>query len=166
MRTNTSLLLLFFASLAVSKSLPLVNSPQHVLNGADLDVPGENHLKFCQSTSDYILTIDYVDLSPNPPVPGKTLLIEAKGHFSVEVTKGAYVNISVKYGLITLIRQTADLCEQMKNVDEECPLDGEKVIRKEIKLPSPIPPGRYTVLADVYTSEGHQITCLEANISF
>lgn len=68
------------------------------------------------------------------------LLIEAKGDFSREVGPGSYVQISVKYGLITLIRQTADLCEQMKNVNEECPLDGEKVIRKEIALPSPIPP--------------------------
>lgn len=69
MRTKTSLLLLAFASLAVSKSLHLFNSPQHVLNGADLDVPGENSLTFCQPASDYILTIHYVNLSPNPPVP-------------------------------------------------------------------------------------------------
>lgn len=115
---------------------------------------------------------------------GRTLSIEAKGHFSAEVKDGAYVVVTVKYGLITLIRQTADLCEKMKAVDEECPLDGEKVIRKEFQLPSRIPPvcedpqifsrvlilmcsqGRYTVLADVYTVEHVQITCLEAQMSF
>lgn len=69
MRSKTSLLLLALASLAVSKSLSFFSSPQHILNGADLDVPGENRLKFCQTPDDYILTIDYVNLSPNPPVP-------------------------------------------------------------------------------------------------
>lgn len=56
------------------------------------------------------------------------------------MVKGAYINLSVKYGLITLLRQQADLCEQMKNVDEKCPLDGEKVLTKDVELPSRIPP--------------------------
>ena len=78
--------------------------------------------------------------SLNTDARGKTLSIEAKGSFSAEVREGAYMNLSVKYGLIRLIHQTSDLCEILKNVDEKCPLDGEKVIRKEIKLPSTIPP--------------------------
>lgn len=52
----------------------------------------------------------------------------------------AYVNLQVKYGLIRLINQKTDLCEQMKNVDEECPLSGEKVITKDVDLPKEIPP--------------------------
>ena len=48
--------------------------------------------------------------------------------------------LSVKYGLITLIRQQADLCEQIKTVDEECPLDGEMFFRKEVDIPEKIPP--------------------------
>lgn len=54
--------------------------------------------------------------------------------------EGAYINIVVKYGLIKLISQKADLCEQMKNVDEKCPLKGEKIITKDVDLPSRIPP--------------------------
>lgn len=48
--------------------------------------------------------------------------------------------MSVKYGLITLIRQTTDLCEQMKQVEEKCPLDGEKAFTKTVEIPSVIPP--------------------------
>lgn len=73
---------------------------------------------------------------------GKTLTIEAKGNFTEKVEDGAYINLSVKYGLIRLINQRADLCEQMKNVDEECPLSGEKTITKDVDLPKEIPPVR------------------------
>lgn len=71
---------------------------------------------------------------------GQTLVIEAKGNFTSEVADGAFVQISVKYGLITLIRQKTDLCEQMKQVDEKCPLHGEKAFTKSVDLPGVIPP--------------------------
>ena len=32
-----------------------------------LPVPGENPLLYCASPADYILTLDHVDLNPNPP---------------------------------------------------------------------------------------------------
>lgn len=71
---------------------------------------------------------------------GTNLIIEAKGTFNSKVIEGAYIQLTVRYGLITLLRQTADLCKQMKNVDEDCPLDGEKILRKEVSLPAKIPP--------------------------
>ena len=74
------------------------------------------------------------------PHSGKTLTIKAHGNFTEVVEEGAYMNLQVKYGLITLIKQTADLCEQMSNVDEECPLSGEKTITKDVELPTTIPP--------------------------
>ena len=33
----------------------------------DFPVPGDNPLEFCASPADYLLEIDNVDLSPNPP---------------------------------------------------------------------------------------------------
>lgn len=50
--------------------------------------------------------------------------------------------LQVKYGVITLIKQTVDLCEQVKNVDLECPLEGEMKFVKEVELPREIPPVR------------------------
>jgi hypothetical protein len=64
------------------------------------------------------------------------------------------VHLSVKYGLITIIRQTADLCDTVKNVDLECPIKkGELALTKDVELPKQIPPGKYTVLADVVTKD-------------
>lgn len=73
---------------------------------------------------------------------GKQLTIEAKGNFTKEVEKGAYINLSVKYGLIGIINQRADLCDQLENIEEECPVEGDKTITKNVELPKQIPPVR------------------------
>ncbi|RDW90818.1 ML domain-containing protein [Aspergillus mulundensis] len=155
-------------------------------------VQGDNPLEYCSESepSGDILQIESVDLAPNPPKPGTTLVINAKGNLHQKIEKGAYVVLEVKYGLITLLRQTADLCEQLVNVDLQCPLEeGEMVLTKQVDLPKQIPSvciiifpdaeeplsnlarvkqqGRYTVHADVYTKDNNRITCLDAkNIQF
>jgi hypothetical protein len=43
-------------------------SPEQVaLVSDELSVPGENPLTFCNPPDNYILNIDSVDLTPNPP---------------------------------------------------------------------------------------------------
>ncbi|KAI4135366.1 MAG: hypothetical protein LQ347_000732 [Umbilicaria vellea] len=166
MRLVTVLLPLLLPVLATSKSVSFGKQETLIVDGS-LKVPGANPLKFCQDPSDNILAIQNVNLAPNPPTPGNTLSIEAVGLFSQDIEKGAYINLSVKYGLITLIRQTADLCEQLKNVDQDCPVKkGETKITKDVELPKQIPPGTYSVLADVYTVDDDRITCLEATVVF
>lgn len=77
------------------------------------------------------------------------------------------MHLQVKYGLITIIRQDADLCAQVKNVDLECPLKkGELALTKDVELPKQIPPGKYTVLADVKTKDDKKVTCLTATVEF
>jgi len=62
---------------------------------------------------------------------------------SEDVGPGAYVVLQVKYGLIRLINQEADLCEQVANVDLECPIKkGKTTITKDVDLPKEIPPVR------------------------
>lgn len=106
---------------------------------------------------------------------------------SKTIEEGAYVNLQVKFGLIRLISIKADLCEQIKNVELECPIEkGLISIVKSVELPREIPPvratsssicfhlqsitntsqGKYTVLADVYTVDDEPITCLTATVTF
>jgi len=133
----------------------------------DLAVPGENPLKFCQAPDNDLLTILKVDLDPNPPEAGTALHIEAMGNFSEPIAEGAYVLLTIKYGLIRLLYQKEDLCEQMKNVDKKCPLEkGIHTLVKDVELPAQIPPGVYHVLADVYTVDDVKITCLTATVKF
>ncbi|KAI4176747.1 MAG: hypothetical protein LQ343_000840 [Gyalolechia ehrenbergii] len=165
MKFSLSFTPLFLSTLVASKSF-LFASNQQTLVDDGLSVPGDNPLGFCSDPSDFILTIDNVDLDPNPPEKGKNLQIKAKGNFTEEVEQDAYINLSVKYGLITLVNTRADLCEQMKQVDETCPLSGAKDFTKEVALPKEIPAGKYTVLADVYTKDDEKITCLQATVHF
>ncbi|KAL8702473.1 MAG: hypothetical protein Q9201_004345 [Fulgogasparrea decipioides] len=165
MKSLLALVSLALSTLVASKSF-LFGGSQQPLGDGDLSVPGDNPLVFCSDPSDFILTIDNVDLDPNPPEAGKTLQIKAKGNFTEKVEQDAYINLTVKYGLITLISTQADLCEQMKEVDETCPLEGAKDFTKEVMLPKKIPPGKFAVLADVYTKDDERVTCLKADVHF
>ena len=141
--------------------------PNQVTVKEEFKVPGDNPLYFCADPADYILQIDKVDLDPNPPKPGEKLSIKASGDFKEQVGEGSKMHLQVKYGLITLINQERDACETIEQADLKCPLKkGELALTKDVDLPREIPPGTYTVLADVYTEEGDKITCLTAKIAF
>ncbi|PWW75996.1 ml domain-containing protein [Tuber magnatum] len=136
--------------------------------GEPKPIPGENPLRYCnEDHSDDILTIEKVDLIPNPPIPGQALTIEAVGVLKDVVTKGAYVEVSVKYGLITLIKETLDLCDHVNEVDLECPIDqGKLILAKVVDIPKQIPPGKYTVKADAGLIDERPLTCLTGTIVF
>ena len=73
----------------------------------------------------------------------------------------------MKYGLITLIHQTADLCDQVANVDLKCPLKkGKMELTRQVKIPKQVPQGKYTVMADVLTKDGEEVTCLKGVVHF
>lgn len=168
MKFSTSFLTLCLSTVAVSEGLSFFGSDSQKSLTDDLSVPGKNPLKYCKPDHDSdILKLEIVNLTPNPPIPGQTLKIEATGNLKQDVLDGAYVNLQVKYGLIRLVNQRADLCEQIKNVDLECPLkNGVTKIVKEVDIPVEIPPGTYTVLADAFTVDDEHITCLTATVTF
>jgi hypothetical protein len=159
--------LICVAPLSVTATPASFWSSQDVISEA-IPVKGNNPLEYCSDPSGNILDIKSVDLSPNPPKPGQSLTIKAEGVLHERVEKGAYVLLEVKYGLITLVKQRPDLCDQIVNVDLECPLEaGTMTLTKEVQLPAQIPPGRYTVHADVFSKDDKRITCLDAkNIQF
>ncbi|KAL1864505.1 hypothetical protein VTK73DRAFT_5831 [Phialemonium thermophilum] len=157
------------AGLAPANALSLFGNDPEVLRDDDpRKVPGSSPLQFCsEDRSGDILEIREVDLTPNPPEAGQTLSITAVGAASKDIEDGAYVNLQVKYGLIRLVNTKADLCKQIGNVDLECPIEkGLVSIKKDVDLPKEIPPGKYTVEADVYSKDDEHITCLTATVVF
>jgi len=158
----------FAALLATANGLSIFGGSQDVIINDDLKIPGDSPLELCQGDhQDDLVQIEKVDLEPNPPSPGKELIIKATGTVKEDIEEGAYIELQVKYGLIRLIKTRADLCEQVQNVDMECPINkGKLEITKTVELPREIPPGKYTVFADVYTKEDLQITCLTATVNF
>lgn len=159
---------LFLSILGAASAVSLFGGSQDAMVDEDkFSVPGKNPLNFCADPKDYILTVDYVDLSPNPPVPGEKLTITGNGTFSKDIDPGATVFLQVKYGLITLIKQEADLCDNLPKIDITCPLEkGLFTLKKEVDIPKQVPPGKYTVLADVNTVDKEKITCMESTVFF
>src|SRR5947207_15357496 len=105
-------------------------------------VPGQSPVEICSlSPSDDLVEIKYIDLSPNPPLAGHNLTIDAKGYLKTTIEEGAYANFEVKYGFIKLLSGTADLCEKAAEVNLTCPIEkGEISVQKFVELPAQIPP--------------------------
>jgi len=57
---------LLLTGIATAASLSRFGNDQVALTD-DLKIPGDNPLAYCAAPDDYLLTIDHVDLSPNPP---------------------------------------------------------------------------------------------------
>jgi hypothetical protein len=168
MRFASTLLPFLYATFSTSTIIPsFASSSQTTLDKPVFPVPGKNPLRFCTDPKHYILNITNVDLSPNPPVPGSTLNITASGIFSKNVDPGATLFLQVKYGLITLIRQEADMCDRIGNVDLTCPLKkGEMDLTKSVEIPKQVPKGTYSVIADVKSVDGEAVTCMMSEVMF
>ena len=70
---------------------------------------------------------------------GQKLRISGNGTFSKSIEPGATVFLQVKYGLITLIKQEADLCDNLPKIDITCPVDkGLFTLDKEVDIPKQI----------------------------
>ena len=72
---------------------------------------------------------------------GKPLRIKASGTVKATVFPGATVDVTVSYGLITMLRQKFDICENADQVDMECPVEKGKLdLEKSVDIPKQIPP--------------------------
>jgi len=164
----TTILLTLLASSVSASGLSFFGGNAQVPMKIQSSIPGDSPLDHCQAAHDGdILKLEYVKLTPNPPVPGQNLTIEASGTFSESIEPGAYVNLQVKYGLIRLVNTQADLCEQVHNVDMECPIEeGKTTVTKDVAIPAQVPPGKYAVVADVFSKDDKPIICLQANVEF
>ncbi|KAG2188417.1 hypothetical protein INT44_001170 [Umbelopsis vinacea] len=143
-----------------------------------------------------ILSIDYINLTPDPPVKGQPLDIEFKGWLSERVENGSYIDLTVKFGVVKLLQKRLDLCDQAKEIDTQCPIAaGEFTFTKSVDLPNEIRKchvsvlsnflamflelkdmtslllldrnlGKYTVNAKIMTPDERQITCLNGVTTF
>src|SRR5271155_304724 len=72
-------------------------------------VPGKSPVELCSlEPQDDLVTIKYIDLSPNPPLAGHNLTVEGEGRLKTRIEEGAYAQFEVKYGFIKLLTGTAD----------------------------------------------------------
>ncbi|KAF3989169.1 hypothetical protein FT663_03616 [Candidozyma haemuli var. vulneris] len=136
-------------------------------NDDERPIPGNSPIIQCDAQTPQLLDLQKVVIDPNPPAKGQNLTFVAEGVLKQAVTDGAYVEVDVRYGFIRLIHQTYDLCDEVHNVDLECPIKkGAQTISKSVAIPEEVPPGKYLVVARAYSKEDVLITCLTASVEF
>ena len=60
--------------------------------------------------------------------------------------EGAYVDITVKLGLVKIVTQRVDICQQVKDSDKdiECPIkEGEYTVEQTVTIPGVAPLGPF-----------------------
>ena len=98
---------------------------------------------------------------------GQPLSIKANGTLSKDIEAGAHAFVQVKFGMLTLIKQKADLCDQLSNLNMTCPIEkGPMNITREADIPEQVPKGKYSVIANVTTVDDEIVTCMESVVIF
>ncbi|EIM21420.1 hypothetical protein WALSEDRAFT_60421 [Wallemia mellicola CBS 633.66] len=119
--------------------------------------------------NDDALKLTKIDVSPDPPQSGRNLTIDAAGIVNRYIAEGAYADVSVKLGYITLYHTRFDLCKEAHDADAQiqCPVEaGERAITQNVELPSHIPPAAYTLQVRANTVDDTPLACLNFRLSF
>lgn len=116
----------------------------------------------CGSSSDILSDVS-VSISPNPPVKGKTLTVDASGTISSEITSGN-INAVIDVLGIPVINKNIDLCSASPKVT--CPIPaGQHSLEVSQLIPSSVPSGEYTGKVVATNQDGQQIACVNLKFS-
>ncbi|KAF7966655.1 hypothetical protein HWV62_37549 [Athelia sp. TMB] len=122
----------------------------------------------CGSPTDPIL-IQSIEISPDPPQPGKDLTVKVKATVSERIEEGAYVDVTVKLGLIKLLHKQFDLCQEAREAqaDVQCPVEaGDYEVSQTVALPKEIPQAKFNIDVQGYTVDDDDLMCLQLKADF
>ena len=107
------------------------------------------------------LTVNGVTLTPDPPVPGQTLVIAINGTFSQQQNAGT-ASLTVLYSGVQVQTQTVDLCKFTN-----CPIPANEpfLASNSADLPSYAPSGAYETHVSITDSNKNEIGCLIIDFS-
>ncbi|KIK06917.1 hypothetical protein K443DRAFT_673810 [Laccaria amethystina LaAM-08-1] len=116
-----------------------------------------------------IIQIESLEVSPDPPQPGKDLTVKVKAHVSQTIEEGAFADVTVKLGLIKLLQKRFDACEEARNVNAtvKCPVEpGSYTVEQTVALPREIPRAKFLVKVLGFTVDEEEMLCLELKVDF
>jgi hypothetical protein len=125
----------------------------------------------CGVETDAII-LHSVSLTPDPPVAGSPLSAVFDFTANKEILEGAYVEIKVKVGFITLLTTTIDLCDDsedgvLTDTGVSCPIAaGDYVLTKNVDLPAEIPALEFTVETRGFTYDDADMFCVNVLANF
>jgi len=113
--------------------------------------------------------ITSIEVTPDPPKPGQDLTVTVNGTVTETLEDGAYADVTVKLGLVKLLKKRFDLCEEARNANAtvQCPVEpGSYHVVHTVTLPREIPPARFAVNILGYTVEDEDLLCLDLKVDF
>ncbi|KAH9483498.1 Phosphatidylglycerol/phosphatidylinositol transfer protein [Psilocybe cubensis] len=119
--------------------------------------------------SDDGVKIESIQISPDPPKPGKDLTVTVKALVQREIKEGANANVIVKVGLINIIKKNYDICEEARkaNATVQCPvLPDSYTISHTVALPKDIPPANFNVEVKGLTPDDTDMFCVKLTADF
>ncbi|KAH9950481.1 ML domain-containing protein [Amylocystis lapponica] len=122
----------------------------------------------CGSDTDKV-HIKSIEISPDPPAPGKDLTVTVKGSADESIEDGAYADVMVKVGAIKLLQKEFDVCEEARNANAsiQCPVkEGDHEVTHTVALPKEIPRAPFSVNIRGYTADDDDMVCLDLKIDF
>lgn len=112
--------------------------------------------------------LDTLEITPDPPVKGKELIVMVEGSLDTEISQGSSMDIVVKFNRITLLKRRLDFCDELENASGspvKCPIAaGPKKWIIHVDLPSQIPSGRYSADIQLTDQKNRSAFCAQAKI--
>ncbi|ORX40120.1 ML domain-domain-containing protein [Kockovaella imperatae] len=122
----------------------------------------------CGTAAD-VVQLKSIKVSPDPPVPGKNLTVTVDAEVLQVIEDGAYVDVTVKLGLIKLLQKEFDVCEEAKNANAtvQCPVQkGPYSVSQTVELPKEIPKAKFSVAVRGFTVDDEDMVCLDLLVDF
>ena len=157
------LLVLIFLTISTVNGLNFLRLQQpHQFK--QLQQPSISEIENCGSDNDDF-QLKSLELTPSDIHRNQNLDIQILGYLKRDINKGSYVNVAVKLGLIRLIDQRLDLCDQLSQVNRKCPVEkGDIDIKETTFIPAEVPPGRYKIEATIFNNDNQRVGCIKANV--
>ncbi|KAH0590635.1 Phosphatidylglycerol/phosphatidylinositol transfer protein [Termitomyces sp. J132] len=151
-------------------SLTLANPVDQVALQPDVPVYTTDGWRWedCGQPTDAI-RIERIIVTPDPPQPGKDMTVKVTGEAQSVIEDGAYVDVTVKLGLIKLLQKTFDVCEEARkaNATIQCPVQpGKYTVEHTVALPREIPKANFRVDVKGYTAQEDDMVCLNLRVDF
>ncbi|KAK3180440.1 hypothetical protein K4F52_008168 [Lecanicillium sp. MT-2017a] len=118
---------------------------------------------------DDVLQLESISVKPDPPVPGKDVAITVTGTVRDTIADGAYVDLTVKLGLIKILKKELDICEEARKANStvQCPVvPGKYTVTHTISLSRNIPWARYKIDVGGYTVDDDPLLCAQISVDF
>ncbi|KAI0038691.1 hypothetical protein FA95DRAFT_1505197 [Auriscalpium vulgare] len=123
----------------------------------------------CGSLSDPI-QIRSISVFPDPPEPGQNLTVTVSAALAgMTVKEGAYADVTVKLGLVKIVKKQYDLCEEARNADANvtCPVGpGDYTVIQIVELPKKIPQAKFAMKVDAYTYDDDALFCVDLMVDY